>query len=201
MLSPPNMNAASPTHRCDAVARGVGAGNRSEFADDEIGAVKIRIAAHKRRLTLSERMARIRKVDTKPELAVRRIVHAMGYRFRLHVRGLPGNPDIVLPRHRKIIFVHGCFWHRHDCPDGRKLPSSKPEYWGPKLERNRHRDEESIMQLSELGWRVLVIWECEIRDADALRSIIYDFLRSKAAGEALAQASRDPTHRSNTSPS
>ncbi len=94
----------------------------------------------KPKLSLTERMRRIRKTDTKPELIVRRMVHAMVYRYRLHGAGLSGTPDIVLPRHRKVIFVHGCFWHRHDCPDGRKLPRSKPDYWGPKLERNRLRD-------------------------------------------------------------
>jgi DNA mismatch endonuclease (patch repair protein) len=114
-------------------------------------------------LSLSERMARIRKTDTKPEMLVRRLLHAMGYRFRLYVRGLPGNPDIVLPRHRKVILVHGCFWHRHDCPDGRKLPRSKPEYWAPKLDRNRRRDEANVARLRELGWDVLVLWECDIR--------------------------------------
>jgi DNA mismatch endonuclease, patch repair protein len=108
-------------------------------------------------------MARIRKTDTKPELFVRRLMHGMGYRFRLHVRSLPGNPDIILPRHRKAILVHGCFWHRHDCPDGRKLPRSKPEYWGPKLERNRRRDEMNVGRLRELGWDVLVVWECQAR--------------------------------------
>jgi DNA mismatch endonuclease, patch repair protein len=87
------------------------------------------------RLSLTERMQRIRKTDTKPEMIVRRLIHAMGYRYRLHQSDMPGSPDIV-PRHRKAILVHGCFWHRHDCADGRKVPRSKPEYWIPKLERN-----------------------------------------------------------------
>jgi DNA mismatch endonuclease, patch repair protein len=128
------------------------------------------------RLTRSERMARIRKTDTKPEMIVRRLVHAMGYRYRLHVRRLPGNPDIVLPRHRKVILVHGCFWHRHSCPDGRKLPRSKPEYWAPKLERNRRRDEKNIAMLVDLGWTPLVIWECELRPLDMLKRKLADFL-------------------------
>jgi DNA mismatch endonuclease (patch repair protein) len=115
-----------------------------------------------RKLSLTERMQRIRKTDTKPEMVVRRLVHGMGYRYRLHQSKLPGCPDIVLPRHRKVILVHGCFWHRHDCADGRKLPRSKPEYWGPKLERNRRRDEASLVRLRELGWSVLVVWECQI---------------------------------------
>lgn len=79
-------------------------------------------------LTLTERMRRIRKTDTKPEMIVRRTLHAIGFRYRLHHKQLPGDPDIMLPRHGKVIFVHGCFWHRHDCPNGRKLPRSKPEY-------------------------------------------------------------------------
>jgi len=127
-------------------------------------------------LSLSERMARIRKTDTKPEMLVRRLVHRMGYRFRLYARRLPGNPDIILPRHRKVILVHGCFWHRHDCPDGRKLPRSKPEYWAPKLERNRLRDEVNVERLRELGWEVLVVWECEVRREDVVGEKLRRFL-------------------------
>ena len=127
-------------------------------------------------LSLTERMRRIRKIDTKPEMIVRRMLHAMGYRYRLHDKRLPGHPDIVLPRHRKVVFVHGCFWHRHDCPDGRKLPRSKPEYWGPKLERNRARDALHVAELRVLGWDVLVVWECELREASCLRVLISRFL-------------------------
>jgi len=127
-------------------------------------------------LSLSERMARIRKTNTKPEMLARRLVHRMGYRFRLHARGLPGNPDIVLPRHRKVILVHGCFWHRHDCPDGCKLPRSKPEYWGPKLERNRLRDQVNVERLRELGWEVLVLWECQMRREDVVGDKLRRFL-------------------------
>jgi DNA mismatch endonuclease, patch repair protein len=123
-------------------------------------------------------MQRIRKTDTKPEMTVRRLVHAMGYRYRLHQSDLPGSPDIVLTRHRKVILVHGCFWHRHDCADGRKLPRSKPEYWRPKLERNRRRDEASIARLRELGWGVLVVWECEITNGKRLSETLMDFLDS-----------------------
>jgi DNA mismatch endonuclease (patch repair protein) len=113
-------------------------------------------------------MARIRKKDSRPELIVRRLLHAMGYRYRLHDSSLPGNPDIVLKRHRKVIFVHGYFWHRHDCPDGRKLPKSKPDYWGPKLEGNRRRDQESIKSLRAVDWHVITIWECETRNETGL---------------------------------
>ncbi len=128
-------------------------------------------------LTLTERMRRIRKTDTKPEMIVRRLVHAMGFRYRLHGGKLPGKPDIVLVRHRKAIFVHGCFWHRHHCPDGRKLPRSKPEYWGPKLERNRRRDETNIEQLRAMGWDVLVVWECETRKKQDLVHGLTRFLQ------------------------
>ncbi len=120
-------------------------------------------------------MRRIRSVDPKPEMIVRRMLHAMGYRYRLHDKRLPGHPDIILPRRRKVIFVHGCFWHRHDCLDGRKLPKSKPEYWAPKLERNRARDALRIAELHALGWDVLVVWECEVREAPCLRALISRF--------------------------
>ncbi len=109
-------------------------------------------------------------------MIVRRLLHAMGYRYRLHVRSLPGNPDIVLPRHRKVVLVHGCFWHRHDCPDGRKLPRSKPEYWGPKLRGNRERDQWSTSMLINKGWQVLVIWECELRSLDTVKAKLANFL-------------------------
>jgi DNA mismatch endonuclease (patch repair protein) len=138
-------------------------------------------------LSLSERMARIRKTDTQPEILVRRLLHAMGYRFRLYVRGLPGNPDIALPRHRKVILVHGCFWHRHDCPDGRKLPRSKPEYWAPKLERNRRRDEANVARLRELGWGVLVLWECDIRKNERIAEVLARFLDDGSAQQAEAR--------------
>ena len=121
-------------------------------------------------------MRRIRKTDSKPEKIVRRLVHAMGYRYRLHSAKLPGTPDIVLPRHRKVILVHGCFWHRHDCPDGRKLPRSKPGYWGPKLERNRRRDETNATRLRVLGWDVLVVWECECKELAATMDKLEYFL-------------------------
>lgn len=139
--------------------------------------------ALRQNLSLTERMRSIRKTDTKPEMIVRRLLHAMGYRYRLHDKSLPGNPDIVLPRHRKVILVHGCFWHRHDCPDGRKLPSSKPEYWGPKLERNRQRDEQIINQLHELGWDELVVWECELKPATTLADKLKAFLATNLSPE------------------
>ena len=121
-------------------------------------------------------MARVGGKNTKPEVVVRRLLHALGFRFRLHRRDLPGSPDIVLPKYCAAIQVHGCFWHQHEgCRYG-KLPHSRPEYWLPKLARNVERDAESLAKLEVLGWRVLVIWECETRDADTLRGRLSEFL-------------------------
>ncbi len=126
----------------------------------------------------SARMARVRGQDTKPELVVRRLAHRMGYRFRLHRNQLPGRPDLVFPSRRKVIFVHGCFWHRHPDQACRlaRLPKSRLDFWGPKLETNRKRDEVNLAHLAELGWSALVIWECQLRDAEALEARIGEFL-------------------------
>lgn len=113
---------------------------------------------------IRSRMARVRKKDSKPELAVRSLAHRLGYRFRLHRRDLPGTPDLIFPRLRKAIFVHGCFWHRHDCPLAGKVPAKRQEYWLPKLRRNVQRDADAQRRLAELGWKVLTVWECETRD-------------------------------------
>lgn len=121
-------------------------------------------------------MARVRAVNTGPEVVVRRLVHRLGYRFRLHRRDLPGTPDIVLPRYRAVVFVHGCFWHQHDCRHGRRQPATNQAYWLPKLARNVKRDAAARNALEELGWRVLTIWECQIGDSD-LGVRIADFLR------------------------
>ena len=122
----------------------------------------------------SEIMSHIRSRDMKPEMAVRRLLHSMGYRYRLHRNDLPGKPDLVFPGRRKAIFVHGCFWHQH--PDSRckivRRPKSNLEYWLPKLERTVARDVKNQAQLRKLGWKVLVIWECEIeRDTGLLEKI------------------------------
>lgn len=111
----------------------------------------------------SEIMSRVRSKDTKPELAVRSLLHAMGYRFRVHRTELPGKPDIVLPKYRTVVFVHGCFWHQH--PDCRKatLPKRNAEFWREKLEGNAERDRRTYERLRELGWHVLVVWECEVQ--------------------------------------
>ena len=121
-------------------------------------------------------MSRIRGRDTKPELVVRRIVHAMGYRFRLHRRDLPGRPDIVLPRHRKVIEVRGCWWHGHSCRYGRPKARTNAEFWQEKLTGNVERDKRNVKALRRSGWRVLVVWECQTRDAERLLSRLERFL-------------------------
>jgi DNA mismatch endonuclease, patch repair protein len=116
-------------------------------------------------------MASIRKRDTRPEIAVRRALHAQGLRFRLHRNDLPGTPDLVLPGRRLAVFVHGCFWHRHPGCKWSRMPSGNMAYWGPKLARNVERDIEARRDLEALGWNVLVVWECEARKGDRLAQI------------------------------
>jgi len=121
-------------------------------------------------------MSRIRDRDTRPELAVRRLVYGMGYRYRLHRKDLPGRPDLAFISRRKALFVHGCFWHRHlGCALGR-LPKSRLEFWIPKLERNQLRDLENQERLQQMGWKCLVVWECEIKDEAALKMKVVEFL-------------------------
>src|ERR1700674_3472861 len=124
----------------------------------------------------SERMGRIRAKNTKPEMAVRRLVHAMGYRYRLHSPKLPGKPDLVFPARRKVVLVHGCFWHRHGCKAGSRTPVANAAYWIPKLAKNRRRDAVSRARLSQAGWQVLVVWECQVRDARGLENRLRRFL-------------------------
>ena len=113
-------------------------------------------------------MSRVKGRDTKPELLVRSLVHRMGFRFRLHRRDLPGNPDIVLPRHAKVIFVHGCLWHGHkQCPRS-KRPTTNKEFWNRKLDQNIERDDHFRRKLRRIGWKALVVWECETRKAEKL---------------------------------
>jgi len=124
----------------------------------------------------SEVMRRVRAFDTEPEMVVRRFVHSLGFRYRLHRRELPGNPDLVFPRLRKIIFVHGCFWHGHDCRAGRNRPSSNKNYWIPKLDRNKLRDRRNRSKLKRLGWDVLVVWECQLKHSGTVANRIAKFL-------------------------
>lgn len=124
-------------------------------------------------------MSRIRSQDTKPELIVRRIVHRLGYRYRLHQRGLPGTPDLVLASHRKVIFVHGCFWHQHRCRQGRVTPATNAEFWKTKRDANVSRDRRNRLRLRQLGWDILVVWECWTRDIDGrLLPKLQQFLRT-----------------------
>lgn len=135
------------------------------------------------RLSSEERsahMRRIRKVDTKPELVVRRLAHRLGYRFRLHRGDLPGTPDLVFPRLRKAILVHGCFWHQHQGCRLARQPKTRLDYWLPKLRRNQARDEASQGALKQLGWDVLVVWECEAAGEAALASRVGAFLIAPA---------------------
>lgn len=120
-------------------------------------------------------MRAVKSKDTKPERAVRRLLYGLGYRYRLHPKGLPGRPDIAFLGRRKAIFVHGCFWHGHECAKGRS-PKSRLEYWQPKLEQNAIRDRTKIEQLESLGWQSLVIWQCEIEDSGDLRKRLRIFL-------------------------
>jgi len=123
----------------------------------------------------SELMSRVRSRDTKPEPTVRSLVHRMGFRFRLHPRDLPGRPDLVFRSQRKVIFVHGCFWHQHSCKRGTQ-PKANQEFWLIKLKRNRGRDHHVIRQLKTLGWTVLVIWECQVSDQTKLHERLRRFL-------------------------
>ncbi|WP_253375355.1 very short patch repair endonuclease [Okibacterium sp. HSC-33S16] len=121
-------------------------------------------------------MSHIRATDTKPELAVRRRLHKLGFRFRLHVRGLPGKPDLVFPGRRKVIFVNGCFWHSHDCRYGRVVPVTNSEFWAKKRSDTVARDARNRRDLQSLGWDVLVVWECRASNMDVLETELVDFL-------------------------
>lgn len=124
----------------------------------------------------SERMSRVRSKDTKPELAVRRLVFSMGYRYRLHRRDLPGCPDMTFMARRKVIFVHGCFWHRHEGCARTRFPKSRLGFWKTKLLANKARDVVNLQKLKSRGWRSLVVWECEVENVEKLRRRIRRFL-------------------------
>lgn len=116
-------------------------------------------------------MSAVKSKDTKPEILVRKGLHAAGYRFRLHVKDLPGNPDIVLPKYKIVIFVNGCFWHRHHGCKYASTPASNADFWKAKFEANIARDKRNYTQLEKLGWKVIVIWECEIRQGEISKLI------------------------------
>jgi DNA mismatch endonuclease (patch repair protein) len=131
-------------------------------------------------------MARVRQKNTTPEMVVRRLLHRMGYRFRLHLKDLPGCPDIVLPRHKKVILVHGCFWHQHDCKKA-SLPRSNVEFWTDKLGKNVQRDRRTVEQLELLGWGSLTIWECETKHSYNIIPKINAFLSTDLSAESLSK--------------
>jgi DNA mismatch endonuclease, patch repair protein len=138
---------------------------------------------------VSRRMKRVRREDTAPEMAVRALLHAANYRFRLHLDSLPGKPDIVFTARKKVIFVHGCFWHRHDCRRGRQ-PSSNVEYWNRKIEKNVERDERVLTELVNRGWQPFIVWECQLTNkSEALKRLV-DFLGATRVDETLRDADR-----------
>jgi DNA mismatch endonuclease (patch repair protein) len=128
----------------------------------------------------SERMSRVRGKDTKPELKIRRLVWSLGYRYRLHSKKLPGRPDLVFPSRKKVIFIHGCFWHQHENCRQYRMPRSKLDFWLPKLEGNKKRDAVNLQKLCETGWHSLIVWECQIKDEKEIAKRIIDFLEGKS---------------------
>jgi DNA mismatch endonuclease, patch repair protein len=124
----------------------------------------------------SARMRRVRRIHTGPELQVRRTLHKLGYRYRLHVRGLPGTPDLVFKSRKRVIFVHGCFWHRHpNCPKA-SMPRNNRPFWEDKFRANIQRDQRKETELRNAGWEVLIVWECETRDAQSMFNKLTEFL-------------------------
>jgi DNA mismatch endonuclease, patch repair protein len=123
-------------------------------------------------MTRTENMRRIRSVNTNPEITVRRFLHNNGFRFRIHRKDLPGSPDIVLPKYKTVIFVNGCFWHRHEGCKRCTTPSTNQEYWIRKFENNKERDKGNYTKLNALGWRVIVAWECETKKEEFLHSLV-----------------------------
>jgi DNA mismatch endonuclease (patch repair protein) len=126
----------------------------------------------------SKIMARVRSKDSRPELYVRKLVFAMGYRYRLHGKDLPGRPDLVFRARRKVIFVHGCFWHRHAQCALARMPKSRLDFWEKKLEGNRKRDDRNERALAREGWKVLTLWECQLKDTPRLEKLIRRFLNA-----------------------
>jgi DNA mismatch endonuclease (patch repair protein) len=122
-------------------------------------------------------MRAVKGVDTAPEMAVRRMAHRMGFRFRLHRKDLPGKPDLVFPKLRKVVFVHGCFWHGHDCARGARTPKTNAKYWRTKISRNLVRDAAHLAALKAQGWRSAVIWECQLKDLPRVHKRLSGFLQ------------------------
>jgi len=124
----------------------------------------------------SRNMSAIKSKNTKPEIAVRKLLHSMGYRFRLHRKDLPGSPDIVLPKYKTIIFVHGCFWHRHENCKYATTPKTRKEFWENKFNANKIRDQKKLKEIKNLGWKFIIIWECEARNIQSIEEKIKRFL-------------------------
>jgi DNA mismatch endonuclease (patch repair protein) len=126
-------------------------------------------------------MRKIGQKNTKPELIVRKLVHAMGYRYRLHVSTLPGKPDIVFPKYKKVIFVHGCYWHQHEGCNRATIPKTNVEFWTRKFRENMARDKKVSVELEALGWKVLTVWQCETKrgEIESLREVIKNFLEDE----------------------
>src|ERR1700730_6100869 len=148
-------------------------------------------------------MSRIRSKDTKPEWIVRRMVHSLGFRYRLHRKDLPGKPDLVFPRLRKLIFVHGCFWHLHKCRLGRVKPGTNADFWEKKRSSNSLRDRRNKRLLKSRGWSVLVLWECQTKKPELIRKLVSEFLTSNhisysSLGSNRMAAGRNP--KSSTDP-
>jgi DNA mismatch endonuclease, patch repair protein len=135
----------------------------------------------------SRNMAAIKSRNTKPEMRVRSILHALGYRYRLHRKDLPGKPDIVLPKHRTVIFVHGCFWHCHECRWGSVIPKTRVEFWKEKRAGNVARDEKHRAALESAGWHVVTIWECQSKSEEGLRALLTSELIASQAGRPIPQ--------------
>lgn len=136
-------------------------------------------------------MSRIRSKDTKPEMIVRRLLYAQGYRYRLHAKDLPGKPDIVFRGRRKVIFVNGCFWHSHSCSNGRHTPQSNVEFWKTKRQRTVERDAQVQSLMATMGWEVLVIWECGLQDKEILLESLCRFLGAMTVGDSVGLATTE----------
>lgn len=127
----------------------------------------------------SERMSRVRNKNSNPEMKLRRLVHGMGFRYRLHTKELPGKPDMVFPARGAVLFMHGCFWHRHARCRLARLPKSRVSFWREKLETNKLRDQRNCRRLRSLGWRVLVVWECQLNDVEKVSILVCNFLNNE----------------------
>lgn len=123
-------------------------------------------------------MRRVKSTDTSIEITVRKLIWQMGYRYRLYAKDLPGRPDIIFRRRKKIIFINGCFWHGHTCKHGQRQPKSNVEYWSRKIKLNKERDKGNLKKIREIGWRAIVIWECEIKDHNKLKIKLKNFLNN-----------------------